>query len=708
MKVEKILIVLALLVAVSSAAQAQVITNVVRAGGATGDRDMIGAFDGSTSPMDTEDGGLKDGNYIFSDRTYVWAESDTGTLGPLNTPLIGSEYIRTFNNDKSDNIDVTYTVTISQLATVWITVDDRIDGGDGQARADAVTAAIADAGTFQDTGLQLHVNGDDADPGRPLSVYAADLLPGDHVFGASQGSNFYIIGAVPNDVTFNPAPAVDAGEGAAVYVGDIVQLSGVISDIGPANGTSEGSPGGVASYYWTQKSGPGTATIDPTGTTTIDPPELLVEDIAVTVTFGTVGMYEIMLQASDGFKDANDIVVITVKDHADEFLIGHWEMEDNLLDSTASANHGEPMADSSPEIAFTDGIDGGRALLLDNPDRNDPNGYVHLGAAPELDIQSVPPEFTATAWFKTTNGSDQIIIGKGGDDDSPGGICWLLMVDSRGVRFLTDDNDDRERPRGPQDDNDGMWHFAAGVSDSWGLRVYVDGVLTAENERGGSYDISGSSQRPGFIGAGTEWDDTEPNGVNNNIFEGVIDDVRVYNYALPLDDVTYDSVLGLASMGPLVASVDAGADIEFNWKPGKVLQLAGVVTDYGIPDVKIITWETESVPVADPAAEATITTPDPAYPEEVEVTINTAGVYVFKLSVVDPDAAEGSDPVSDTVRVTFAQPTCEDVIADGLLLMNDLDGDCYIGLSDLAIILSRWGECNDPEDETGLCEWPPF
>ncbi len=507
---------------------------------------------------------------------------------------------------------------------------------------------------------------------------------------------------VPFDETYNPAPSANAGPDQSGHTIDTFQLDGTASsDDGPRDGVSmPGTPGGVVSASWYQQSGSGVATITPADT----PADDITDILNSTVTFSEKGVYELVLQVSDiEPKDANDLVVITVKDHADEFLIGHWEMEDNLLDSTASANHGEPMAIKSPQIAFVDGIDGGRALLLVNPDRTDPNGYVHLGAAPELDIQSNPPEFTVTAWFKTTNGSDQIIIGKGGDDNTDGGICWLLQVDSSGVRFVTDDNDNREDPRGPQDDNDGIWHFAAGVSDSWGLRVYVDGVFTADNPRGGgSYDISGSSQRPGYIGAGTEWNDTEPNQVNSNIFDGVIDDVRVYNYALPFDDPTYDSILFLAQMGPLMATVNAGEDFTFNWKSsdmGPVDPLAGVVADPGAPDAKTIEWTS-----SDPGAGGAIFTDLGAPATTVEFP--GGGVYTLTLTVFDPDGVDlpGLGYVSDTVVVTVSEPTCADVDADGLLLAYDFDGNCYIGLSDFVVILTDYLECNDPLDPA--CPWP--
>ena len=116
----KATLVVALVVALlAGATNAQIITSVVRTNGQGGDRDPIGPFDGATAPLATEAGGLMDGNMVFSDRTYPWA----------NTPaeMIGSEYVRTFNTDKSSSeTDVNYAVTISQTAMVWLTCDDRI------------------------------------------------------------------------------------------------------------------------------------------------------------------------------------------------------------------------------------------------------------------------------------------------------------------------------------------------------------------------------------------------------------------------------------------------------------------------------------------------------------------------------------------------------------------------------------------------------
>jgi len=239
-----------------------------------------------------------------------------------------------------------------------------------------------------------------------------------------------------------------------------------------------------------------------------------------------------------------------------------------------------------------------------------------------------------------------------------------------------------------------MWHFVVGVRDFDEIRIYRDGVLESTSTLSGwDYDLSGTSQLGSKIGAIWDWNDSAEASTVYKHYKGLIDDVRVYNYALPYDDPDYVDILDLAAMGPLVATVDAGEDIEFNWKPGRTLELSGTVTDLGAPDDKTILWTMESGP-----DEVTF---DPADSAATSVSFSGQGIYVLKLTVIDPDAAE---PISDTVQVTVNAPTCEDVKNDGLNLANDLDGDCYVGLSDLKIILENYLMCNDPLDPS--CEWP--
>jgi hypothetical protein len=198
-----IFVAMALVVAVSGIASAAIITEVVRENGTSGSRDPIGDFDGSTAPLATEPGGLMDGNTVFSDRTYPWAG--------IPAEYAGTEYIRTFNTDKNSGTrDVTYTVTTSTAAILWITVDDRIpaewDGPDDsytsmQDAADATTALIGLPGTFVDSGIDIYVHENDTTD-RSMSVFAAELPAGTYVFGSmDSGKNYYSIGAIPEPAT---------------------------------------------------------------------------------------------------------------------------------------------------------------------------------------------------------------------------------------------------------------------------------------------------------------------------------------------------------------------------------------------------------------------------------------------------------------------------------------------------------------------------
>jgi len=199
---KKLLATLLVLGVFAGVTHAAIITNVVRANGQSGNRTPIGVFDGSTAPMATQAGGLMDGNIVFSDRDYPWAKTPA--------ELIGAEYVRMFNTDKSTSeTDVTYTVTTSMAAMVAVTVDDRIpaewNGGgtilSPQDAVDAVVAAFAPKGMFQDTGLDVFVH-ENATTDRQMSVYAAQLPAGTYVFGGQPSNkNFYTIGAVPEPAT---------------------------------------------------------------------------------------------------------------------------------------------------------------------------------------------------------------------------------------------------------------------------------------------------------------------------------------------------------------------------------------------------------------------------------------------------------------------------------------------------------------------------
>jgi len=178
-------------------ASATIILSVDRSGGASGDRDPVGPYDGEMDPLASEPGGLADGVFVFSDRTYPYA----------NTPaeLLGADYVRTYNSDKGEASTVTYVVTTAIPATVAVGIDDRWDEpGDQQIRVDMITSAIGPAGTFVDTGLDIFIRErEDGTRDRPLSVFAADLPAGVYTFNGTgtDDNNFMVLGAIPEPAT---------------------------------------------------------------------------------------------------------------------------------------------------------------------------------------------------------------------------------------------------------------------------------------------------------------------------------------------------------------------------------------------------------------------------------------------------------------------------------------------------------------------------
>jgi hypothetical protein len=189
---KRLVLLVAVLFALSSVASAAIITSVDRSGGKADTRDPIGAYDGERDPEPSDPAGLHDGVYIFSDRTMHYAST------PIE--LVGAEYVRTYNSDKTVTT-VTYDVTTSRTAILAVGLDDRF-APNQQAMIDAITALIGPAGTFFDTTLNLRT-----DEGTPqnLSVFAAGPLPAGtyRFYGTNNSSNnFMVLGAmIPEPAT---------------------------------------------------------------------------------------------------------------------------------------------------------------------------------------------------------------------------------------------------------------------------------------------------------------------------------------------------------------------------------------------------------------------------------------------------------------------------------------------------------------------------
>jgi len=199
-----LVVVFGLIVSLSGVASASIIISVDRTRGqpatGTSNKAPIGLFDQNTNPIAVTYL-MKDGNIVYSDRTYPW----------INTPvgMKGMEYVPTFNDDKaSSEIMVNYAVTIGEPAVLWMTCDDRIpaEWAEVLSQAEAVWLAThtwAAPGTFVDSTMDVFIQ-ESATTNRRMSVWMTTqpLAAGTYVFGLQpSGKNFYTIGAVPEPTT---------------------------------------------------------------------------------------------------------------------------------------------------------------------------------------------------------------------------------------------------------------------------------------------------------------------------------------------------------------------------------------------------------------------------------------------------------------------------------------------------------------------------
>jgi len=204
-------------------------------------------------------------------------------------------------------------------------------------------------------------------------------------------------------------------------------------------------------------------------------------------------------------------------------LVAHYEFGGNAGDS-AGTNHG--IECGSP--TYGTGVFG-QAIKLDGKD-----DYVNSLNRPSFNLTN---KITVTAWIEVNKFDKkyQAIVTKG--DNS-----WRLARASGtdNIEFACNGTATTrwtgwgEVPwsvSGTTGVNDNKWHHIAGVFDGAGLYLYIDGVLEAAKGAGNSIDISNHDVCIGTNAQvpGREWN-------------GLIDDVRIYNYALSQAEIV--SIMG--------------------------------------------------------------------------------------------------------------------------------------------------------------------
>ncbi|MCJ7777062.1 MAG: LamG domain-containing protein, partial [Sedimentisphaerales bacterium] len=202
-------------------------------------------------------------------------------------------------------------------------------------------------------------------------------------------------------------------------------------------------------------------------------------------------------------------------------LVGWWKLDEtegkNASDSSGNNNTGTIVG--NPQWQSTGGKIGGALEFDGNGD------YINLGKKSDFDITG---QITVAAWIKVNRFDKgwQAIVTKG---DS----AWRLQRDreTNCLEFacsgLPVPGSEWSGIFGKSNVNDGQWHHAAGVFDGTQLYLYIDGKLDVSSNAPGKIKVN---DEPVYIGENSE--------MSERFWNGLIDDVRIYNYALSEEQIT--------------------------------------------------------------------------------------------------------------------------------------------------------------------------
>ncbi len=203
---------------------------------------------------------------------------------------------------------------------------------------------------------------------------------------------------------------------------------------------------------------------------------------------------------------------ITPSEPDDSRLIGHWKFDGDTQDSSGRGNHG--TSGIIPAV-FVAGKVGSNAMDLQGAD------YVVIDGVVD-DITST--DITINIWIKTTQSDEgELVAANTATSDHP----FMFGLQS-GNPYVNDGGDTAFAP--PV--NDDQWHMLTYVRDGSTGYVYADGVLR------GTYPAGFSLDSVTRWSIGQEWDSSDSSDPSDE-YEGMVDDVRFYDYPLSEAEVAW-------------------------------------------------------------------------------------------------------------------------------------------------------------------------
>ncbi len=166
----------------------------------------------------------------------------------------------------------------------------------------------------------------------------------------------------------------------------------------------------------------------------------------------------------------------------------------------------------------------GKALSFDGVD-----DYVNIPNESNFDLSG---SFSLESWIKTSQiGKVGGIVTKHYSSDVRGSYCLYIESNNKITMMLVRSPNDRDVVLADAYVNDDKWHHLVGTYDGSSMSLYIDGVLDNSIS---AFGVAANTNDPVKIGACTSVSGGTSSSAN---FNGLIDDVAIYNRALTLQEV---------------------------------------------------------------------------------------------------------------------------------------------------------------------------
>lgn len=202
-------------------------------------------------------------------------------------------------------------------------------------------------------------------------------------------------------------------------------------------------------------------------------------------------------------------------------MVGHYPFNSNANDESGNGNNGQVMGATLVKDRFENA---NSAYYFDGT-----NDYITVSSSPSLQITGA---ITMSTWFKTSYSNDFAgIITKSEVSEPRTG--YLMYIDANDQPSVNLYHNHQTLEMGVAKSNisgvDDNWHHMVSVYDGNILKFYIDGILKSEVE----YNLRIQSNNAPLVFG---WDMFSNS--NDRLFEGYIDDIRIFNRALNNQEVT--------------------------------------------------------------------------------------------------------------------------------------------------------------------------